>query len=110
MKLRELDQGVKMDMMTKTMFNEWRTGIEDRIYDNNESIFACKKALQNHTKHITAIKKEIEMKATKRQIDEIVKQMKRFALNDEYKVLYDKVVPPISVMQESNKDLSKTVA
>ena len=36
--------------------------------------------------------------------------MKRFALNDEYKVLYDKVVPPISVMQESNKDLSKTVA
>ena len=45
MKLRELDQGVKMDMMTKTMFNEWRTGIEDRIYDNNESIFACKKAL-----------------------------------------------------------------
>ena len=84
MKLRDTESSIKMDMMTKTVFGEWRTGIEDRLLEANTLTFECKKALQNHTKHITAVKKDIESRAKNRTIDEMVKQMKRFALNDEY--------------------------
>ena len=45
----------------------------------------CKTAIQNHTGHITKLKKEIEHKAQKRQFDELTKQLKRFALNEDYK-------------------------
>ena len=34
--------------------------------------------------------------------------MKRFALADDYRELYEKVVPPISIMQASNEKTQKT--
>ena len=44
------------------------------------------------------IKKELLDKATKTETRDITGHMKRFALNDQYKHLYDKVVPPLAIM------------
>ena len=66
-----------------------------------------KTSLVNHTKHITNMKKEIETLAKKRQFEELVAKMKRFALCDDYKELYDKVVPPVAEMDKLTQKLTE---
>ena len=71
---------------------------------------AIKKAIQNHTKHITDVKKDLQTKAKQRQLEELVAQMKRFALNAELKGLYDKVVPPVDALDKQVQFCMTSVA
>ena len=55
------------------------------------------------------MKKELERKAEKRQFEELVAKMKRFALCDDYKALYDKVVPPVAEMDTLTQKTTEEV-
>lgn len=74
-----------MDLLPKTMFKENKATMDARLEALNDLTQNCKTAIQSHTKHITAVKKELETKAQKRGFDEMSKQLKRFALNEDYK-------------------------
>jgi hypothetical protein len=46
------------------------------------------------------MQKNLESKGSQKEMKEIWDQLSRFALYEDYKGLYDKVVPPCNVMQE----------
>ena len=62
-------------------------------------VLEVKEATQNHTKHIQANKDAISKMATSEAMIDIHEQMKTFAVVEEFKELYDKVVPPISIVE-----------
>ena len=74
-----------MDLLPKSQYKELKSNIDARFEALTDLTQNCKTAIQSHTGHITKLKKDIENKAQKRQIDEVSKQLKRFALNDDYK-------------------------
>lgn len=57
-----------MDFVSKFEFRETKGKLNDRMEEIEENNAQCKKALQNHTKHITKIKKELELCATKSEL------------------------------------------
>lgn len=84
-KVRDLGQTLQMDLLPKAMFKERNHAVDARLEAINDLTQNCKTAIKSHTKHITQLKKEMETKAQKRNLDEIVVQLKKFALNEDYK-------------------------
>lgn len=82
--------------------------INDRF---DERDFQIKKCVQQNedvllkmeevTKQASRIEEELEHKCDDRQILEIKREIKRFALYDDLKDLYNKVVPPCQTIQEN---------
>ena len=62
-----------METITKVMFKELKQNIGARFDALTDLTHNCKTALQSHTKHITAIKKDLESKALKRNLEELTK-------------------------------------
>ena len=73
-------------------------------------MLAQKAALQNHTAHITKMKKNVEAAATKRELAELGAKTGKMALNSELQELYHKVVPPVAVMEEVGRRMQDDVA
>ena len=86
-----------------------RQTVETRFEEMDINFNKAKDSLINHTRHITNMKKELETTAKKRQFDELVAKMKRFALCDDYKALYDKVVPPVAQMDSLTQKMSEEI-
>ena len=63
--------------------------------DHKDLLDACRTSLGNHTKHITSLKKFVNDSATKDDMRKITVQLGRFALYDDYKLLYNKTVLPV---------------
>ena len=72
----------------------------EKFSEYNESVQYLRKALSNHTTHITALKKAQDTKASQKDLHEIKERMKTFAQLSDYKELYEKVVPPVAVMED----------
>ena len=88
-----------MEFVAKFEYHEKNGKMSDKMEEMDEAIMACKKALQNHTQHITKIKKLIEALATKNELRKLADNTKVFALNTDLVDLYNKVVPPTEIMQ-----------
>jgi len=59
-------------MTPGSLFKDFVANCSEKLARLFETSEECKSALQNHTKHITNLKKDSEQKVSKRQIDELV--------------------------------------
>ena len=66
--------------------------------------------MQNHTQHITKVKKTLADTASKKELREFIQESKKFACNSELRDLYDKVVPPVAYAQDVAADMKAEVA
>ena len=98
-----------LDYVLKFEYRENAGKVADKMDQLIEDTRSCKKALQNHTKHITKLKKEQENFATKVELRTLADHTKMFALNTELVDLYNKVVPPTKLMQEVGDQMTKQV-
>lgn len=94
--IKDLNQGLTMGFVQKEEFMLVKGRQDDRVQEVVEISHGFKTALQNHTKHITSLKKDLEKKAPLTQMLDVVSKLKTFAYNKDFKALYDKVVPPLA--------------
>ena len=91
-------------------FNDFRERQEKKNSDSKDSLEAIRTSLSNHTKHITTLKKSITDMATKDDLRKLTVQLKRFALYDDYKDLYNKTVMPVQNMEQISNIMVKEMA
>ena len=70
-----------VDFVLKYEYRETSQKQNDKMAEITDDNRSCKKALQNHTKHITKLKKEQESLATKVELRQLADHTKSFALN-----------------------------
>ena len=97
-KLYRLNEEFEVNSVKRFEYQEDRKKNIERHKELSDHILGCKKALQNHTNHITNVKKDVKNCATQKQLNDLAERTKKFALNKELKDLYDKIVPPVAVM------------
>ena len=56
------------------------------------------------------MKKEVKNCSTQKQLNDLAERTKKFALNKELKDLYDKIVPPVAVMQAVGQRMQEDVS
>lgn len=83
-----INEKVSVDFVQKFEFRETKGKLNDRMEEIEENNGQCKKALQNHTKHITRIKKDLELCATKAELRKLADYSRQYALNSELVDLY----------------------
>ena len=66
--LISINEKVSIDFVQKYEFRDAKGKLNDRMEEIEENNGQCKKALQNHTKHITKFKKDLELCATKSEL------------------------------------------
>lgn len=97
--IKDLSNNFNLMMTPKESHRTLRAENDARIKELYELYHESKKALQNHTKHITTSKNDMKDKVPMRKFQEMVTHMKKFALNEQYLTLYEKVVPPVQLME-----------
>ena len=55
------------------------------------------------------MKKHVEGAASKKELAQLAEQTRSFALNSELQDLYQKVVPPVTVMEEVGRSVQESV-
>ena len=85
--------------MSRQMFKQYVEQTDERMNNVYELTHDIKGAVVNHTKHITKNKNDIGKRATLEELHKLQLQLKKFALCDEYKKLYEKVVPPVQLIE-----------
>ena len=68
-------------MAPKDSFKNMQANLDARMEELFETTHECKSAILNHTKHITAMKKELTDKVNSRPFNELALMQKKFALN-----------------------------
>ena len=63
-KLYRMNEEQEMNSVRKFEYQEDRRKTNDRQKELSDHILGCKKALQNHTNHITSVKKDVKNCAT----------------------------------------------
>ena len=79
---------------------------DQRLADLDRMTNECRSSLQNHTRHIQLVKKDVNERALKTETRDITQHLKRFALYEDYETLYNKVVPPLKIVQDMVDKLS----
>lgn len=97
--MQTLQNNLESTMMSRQMFKQYVEQTDERMNNVYELTHDIKGAVVNHTKHITKNKTDIGKRATQEELHKLQLQMKRFALCDEYKKLYEKVVPPVQLIE-----------
>ena len=107
--METLRLNLESTMMSRQMFKQYVEQTDERMNNVYELTHDIKGAVVNHTKHITKNKNEIVKRATLEEFHQLQLQLKRFALCDEYKKLYDKVVPPVQLMETQTAKMKDKV-
>ena len=103
----KLSSAIGNHYMSVANFSDFRDRQEKKNTETRETIEVTRNSLANHTKHITQMKKEVSNAATKDDMRKLTVQLKRFALYDDYKDLYEKTVPPVQNMEQISNVLVK---
>lgn len=75
----------------------------EKFSEYNDTLLKLRKALSNHTEHITTLKKTQDSKASQKDLYDIKEKLRTFAILDDYKELYEKVVPPVALMEDISR-------
>ena len=97
--MQTLQHNLENTMMSRQMFKQYVEQTDERMNNVYELTHDIKGAVVNHTKHITKNKNDIGKRATLEEFHKLQLQLKKFALCDEYKKLYEKVVPPVQLIE-----------
>ena len=97
--MQTLQHNLENTMMSRQMFKQYVEQTDERMNNVYELTHDIKGAVVNHTKHITKNKNDIGKRATLEELHKLQLQLKKFALCDEYKKLYEKVVPPVQLIE-----------
>jgi len=87
----------------------FKSSINEQVFGLGEQTTQAKLALQNHTEHITKVKKQMQEGATKKDVREVADKMKRFALNVDLTDLYKKTVPHVATMEAIGREMTAEV-
>ena len=63
--------------------------------------------MTDHAKRLGEQLSDIDTKAPKEDILDLIKELKRFALYEDLKSLYNKTIPPVDVCQKQIQDFRK---
>ena len=116
-KLVEKSDLTRLEMQTK----KWT---KDHFADqttNNKHIMAINNKLANvedffsnavapnldHNENFKKLKLDLENKANKLEVEKMKEHYQRFALYDDYRLLYEKVVPPCVTIQNNITEFNK---
>lgn len=101
---------MEVEYVPRIEFKSNKQQTKERLQDLNDISMNCKAALQNHTAHITKLKRHVEGAATKKELAQLAEHTSKFALNKELQDLYQKVVPTVTVMEGIGRTMQETVA
>ena len=98
----KISQAVGNHYVSMSNFADFRKRSDDKTSDQTKMLEAARTSLANHTSHITSLKKFIEDCCKKDDLRNLTVQLKRFALYEDYKELYNKTVMPVTNMEAIN--------
>lgn len=107
MDMRSVDIRVKKGFMTIEEFRKVRNQQDNKLQEIDAEVYTCKARLNTHNQDLNYLKDEIQLKANRKETKIIEMNLKKTALYDDYKKLYELVVPPVAEMQRLGNEISE---